>query len=126
MINLGILKSQKGIIDMHDDGSDVRYYNYIDNCIEMVLNTVVKGKENIYNIANSIEQVTIYDLAKSVKSVFNPKCIITRGGKKTSNSPDIVSMNIDKYIKEFGIPQFFTLHKGLELMKKDFIKKGLL
>ena len=121
-----IRKSQKGIIDMRDDGVDVRYYNYIDNCIEMILNTTINGKENIYNIANSIEQITIYDLAKSIQSVFNPKCEVTRGGKKISNSPDVVSMNIDRYIEEFGVPKFITLHEGLKQIKKDFEKRELI
>jgi len=121
-----IRKSQQGVIDMRDEGKDIRYYNYIDNCIEMILNATVEGKENIYNIANSIEQVTIYDLAKSIQDIFNPKCKITLGGKKTSNSPDIVSMNIDRYTKEFNQPNFISLYEGLELIKKDFKNKNLI
>jgi len=121
-----IRKSQKGIIDMYDEGTDVRYYNYIDNCIEMILNATLNGKEYIYNIANNVEQTTIYELAKSVQFIFNPTCKIIRGGKKKSNSPDIVSMNIDRYTKEFGTPKFCTLSDGLKLMKENFKKKGLL
>ena len=121
-----IRKAKSGVIDMRDDGLDVRYYNFIDNCIEMILNTTVHGKENIYNIANSTEQITIYGLAKTIQSVFNPKCKIILGGKKTSNSPDIVSMNIDRYIKEFGLPHFISLHEGLKQIKKDFEKRELI
>lgn len=121
-----IRKSQKGIIDMYDDGTDVRYYNYIDNCIEMILNTTLNGKEYIYNIANNMEQTTIYELAKSVQSIFNPNCKVVRGGKKKSNSPDIVSMNIDRYVKEFGQPKFLTLSDGLKLIKKNFERRGLI
>ena len=85
--------------------------------IKKALESLMVFKENIYNIANSTEQITIYGLAKTIQSVFNPKCKIILGGKKTSNSPDIVSMNIDRYIKEFGLPHFISLHEGLKQIK---------
>ena len=121
-----IRKSKKGIINMHDDGSDIRCYNYIDNCIEMILNATIKGKEKIYNIANPSSQITIYELAKLIKEVFNPKCEIVKGGKKTSNSPNVVSMSIERYTQEFGIPKFTHIHDGLKEIKKYFKSKGLL
>jgi UDP-glucuronate decarboxylase len=118
-----ILKGVNGNgITLIDDGSALRTYCYIRDTIEMILNITFSSKQSVYNVANPLGTISIYDLANEIAKHF--KCNVT----KTINSSAIVSqsapkavvMNIDRYLEEFEAPEFITIEHGLNKIYKYF------
>ncbi len=99
-------------IQLMDDGSSVRSYIYIDDCIEAILNIVKNGKDNLYNLGGK-QLITIADLANTVSKLTG--CSVSLGSKenKMKNSPDKAYVDISKYESEFGTLNKTPLELGI-------------
>lgn len=98
-------------IDLRDDGSAIRTYCHVDNAVEMLLNILLNGKDTLYNVGG-ISNISIYELAKLIGDMFNVH--VFRGASIVYDAPKSVKLNINKYINEFGTPDFVTLKIGIE------------
>lgn len=100
-------------ITLMDDGSDIRSYIYIDDCIEGILNILSYGKHKLYNIGGK-DLLTIYNLAESVGKTVN--ATVKAGDKKNKlkNSPNKAYVDITRYESEFGVLNKTNLNDGIK------------
>lgn len=99
-------------IQLKDRGEAIRTYCYISDVIEMFWNIMLHGKDVVYNVGGNTT-FSILELAnmigeKSNKSVILPEIVNTLIG-----SPNVVKLDIYKYITEFNKTKFVGLDEGL-------------
>jgi dTDP-glucose 4,6-dehydratase/UDP-glucuronate decarboxylase len=106
---------KKALIDGHiqllDSGRALRTYCYITDAVRMLLNILLRGKENIYNVGG-IETISILDLARLIAQ----KCGATYAatpGEGLKDAPDIVRLDVTQVREEFGIKEFTSIEDGL-------------
>ncbi len=95
----------KNIIKLLDDGSSIRNYLYITDCVEKLINILLNGKKQTYNIGGTTEQVTIHELAKIIGYQLNvpiEKGPVKAQNKKIKTAPKRVGLCMKKYNDEFG------------------------
>lgn len=100
-------------ISLLDEGSALRSYIYVDDCIEGILNIATKGKHNIYNIGGK-DLLSIKELAESIGDLLG--CQVKIGDKKNklANSPSKACVDISRYEQEFGKLNKTSLQDGLK------------
>jgi nucleoside-diphosphate-sugar epimerase len=108
-----IMKSKNGDIELIDDGSAVRRYIHINDCIQAIANITKSGKSQLYNIGGS-EKTTIKEVAEVVAGVLKRKVIIGEVENSLKDSPKDVKVSIDRYEKEFGVLNKIPLKEGIE------------
>lgn len=119
---------QKGLSDsstikLFDDGSASRRYLHVVDCVVMLLNIILKGKDNVYNVCGE-EESTIYDIAAMVANILNKT--VEKGKTNTSVSrtaPKVVWNSLERYEKEFGPIQFKPLAEGISEFVNWYSKK---
>jgi UDP-glucuronate decarboxylase len=112
-----ILKgSEKGLIKLLDDGSSVRNYLYITDCMEMLLNIMLHGKHPTYNVGGFEEETTIFGLASIVGNTLGIN--VEKGlaaDDFTKSAPKRVSLSMQRYNEEFGkVQNFVNLSQGIK------------
>lgn len=100
-------------IKMKDDGSDLRFYLYVENAAQMILDILFKGKDVVYNVAG-IDMTSIKGLAERISEIIG--CKVYEGDKKLEGSPSMVGLDINKALKEFEYKNswFVNLHDGIK------------
>ena len=122
---------QRGLLDnkilLMDKGKDIRSYIYITDAIEMMLNILIKGRSNMYNVGGKA-RTTIFNLAELISRKTKKKIFINE--KKSlikNNAPKKAYVDIKKYESEFGKKKFINLNDGLLRtilwQKKLYLKK---
>jgi UDP-glucuronate decarboxylase len=107
-----------GVIKLRDDGSAMPTYCYIDDMVEMMLNVLLHGKQDIYNLGGR-SRMSLEQLAHWIGD-------LTGANVKIPESPEgipFVTMDINRYCKEFGKEDFIHLGEGLQ--KTIDYQKGL-
>jgi nucleoside-diphosphate-sugar epimerase len=99
-------------IELMDDGSSVRSYIYISDCVEAILNIVENGKDNLYNLGGK-ELITIADLANTISKLTGCSVYLGKKENKMKNSPDKAYVDISKYESEFGVLNKTPLELGI-------------
>jgi nucleoside-diphosphate-sugar epimerase len=100
-------------INLLDEGSALRSYIYVDDCIDAILNISSDGKHNLYNIGGK-DLVTIKELAESIGKIL--ECPVKLGDQKNklANSPNKACVDISRYESEFGNLNKTSLETGLK------------
>ena len=94
---------EKGVIQLFDEGRAIRNYIYITDCMKVLLDIAIDGKQTIYNVGGDTEEVSILELAKTVGQVINVDVKTGNESQKhVSKSPSRVSLDMSRYNKEFG------------------------
>jgi len=94
--------SNDGKIRMIDSGSAIRNYLYITDCVEIMLNILLRGKSEVYNIGGDTQEISIHDLACQVANIFEAK--VEKGAEENKNiksAPKKVGLSMLKYRQEF-------------------------
>ncbi len=89
-------------IDMLDSGESIRNYLYITDCVEILLNIILKGKEKVYNVGGDTEEVSIFNLAQKISDLTG--AYVEKGKKKEyfiKTAPQKVGLSMDRYRAEF-------------------------
>jgi len=105
---------EKGVIDMIDDGRDLRCFCYISDGIRQLLNILLFGKEPIYNVGSAEEEVSIRELALLIGDILSAK--VVPGPQKTGvvvGAPSRVCLDLTKVETEFGFNPGISLKEGL-------------
>ena len=107
---------QKGIqnseIRLMDQGEVLRTYIYAEDAVEMMMNVLYRGKYEVYNIGGD-STVTIAELANMIgKETGKP--VVLGHGTGAEGAPQDTKMSIQRYIDEFGQPEFTPLEEGLK------------
>lgn len=109
---------QKGLIDHNikllDSGDAIRTYLYISDCIEMLFNILLHGKETVYNVGGK-SKISILELAQLIGKKLNKEVLApAKDTYSLKSAPKIVNISIDRYLKEFNKTEFIDLEEGIE------------
>ena len=100
-------------INLFDDGSAFRKYQHISDCCIMLINILLKGKYEVYNVGGK-EETTIYDMAKIIGNRFGKEVVNGKvNNDVASSAPKKVSISLDRYENEFGDFEFTTFEDGM-------------
>ncbi len=110
LIQRGLLHKK---ILLMDKGRDIRSYIYVTDAIEMMLNILINGKSNLYNVGGKTK-ITIFKLAKFISLNTKKKIYIKeKNNYFKNNAPRKAYVSIKKYEKEFGKKKFLNFKEGL-------------
>jgi UDP-glucuronate decarboxylase len=99
-------------INLLDDGSGIRSYIYIDDCINALLNIANNSKYNLYNIGGK-NLITIKELANKISKLTGCELKFGEKNNKLKNSPDKACVDITRYEEEFGVLNKTDFNDGL-------------
>jgi dTDP-glucose 4,6-dehydratase/UDP-glucuronate decarboxylase len=100
----GFIKPRGGL-------SNERIYCYVSDMVTMILNVVLNGTKRVYNLSGS-GLTSIGGLAKLISEIIGAKLeLVDSEGDKSA--PECVIINNERYLKEFGHPNFVPLKAGL-------------
>ncbi len=101
-------------IRMTDEGNAKRTFCFISDAVEMLLNTLLSGKEFVYNIAGQ-DTITIAELAKKIAEINNAEFKkYTKQKKQITGTPVNSIISNRRYRNEFKKNSFITLQEGLQ------------
>lgn len=107
-------------IQLLDSGDAQRNYIYIADCAEMLINIILDGRSDVYNVGSAGDQVSILQLAQKVASMYEAS--VSCGEKKSEAviaAPNCVALDVAKYDEEFGsIENPIRLDGGLANLRK--------
>jgi UDP-glucuronate decarboxylase len=108
------LTNQK--IEMLDDGSKERTFCYIADCMLMLLNILLYGKDFVYNVGGR-DRISIRKLAQEICSLTDSTLVVKpsreRAAQNIEVSPDRVQLDIGKVCTEFKLETFKPFREGL-------------
>ena len=114
-------------ITVFDDGKQTRTYCHIFDAVIMILKIIFSGKEFVYNVGNSNEEISAEKIAKKICKKFkkNKVKILKVGYPKNypSDEPRRRCPNMKKFIKEFKYKAKVSLDNGLEYFKEFAVKE---
>jgi len=103
-------------IVMLDDGSKIRTFCYIADCVLMLLYILIYGKDFVYNVGGK-DSISIRTLAEEIclltGSVLSEKAVDKDELKDVKVSPRMVKLDISKVLSEFPLPPFKPFREGL-------------
>jgi UDP-glucuronate decarboxylase len=107
----------KGIDDNHislkDDGSAIRSYIHIDDCVRAIANISNFSKYDIYNLGGD-EPTTIGDLAKIISEISGCSLSFGLSDEGIKDSPKDARVCISRYEEEFGTLNKISLKDGIK------------
>ena len=109
-IKRGILEKK---ITLLDQGTAIRTYCYVADTVEMLMNLALFGKSVVYNVGG-VSRVTVLELAEMVGELLQAEVTTSLSDGFLSGAPQEVSLDMSKYIQEFGAVDFRSLRNGLE------------
>tara|TARA_Y100001935_G_C17302658_1_gene510269 strand:+ start:1874 stop:2899 length:1026 start_codon:yes stop_codon:yes gene_type:complete len=104
------LKEKK--LEISKGQSNIRSYIYITDVIRMLLNILLIGKRNVYNIGGK-SKISILDLGKKISKLTSAKFLSRKNEKNKDGAPAFAKISIKNYEKEFGKIKFTNLNDGL-------------
>ena len=103
-------------IVMLDDGSKQRTFCYIADCVLMLLNILLYGKDFVYNVGGS-DRITIKELAEEIclltKSSLAVEPSAQAAAQNIKVSPMLVELDTQKIQTEFHLPPLKPFKEGL-------------
>ncbi|HEY8348913.1 MAG TPA: NAD-dependent epimerase/dehydratase family protein [Clostridia bacterium] len=103
-------------IVMQDDGSKIRTFCYIADCVLMLLYIMIYGKDFVYNVGGQ-DSISIRSLAEEIcrltGSVLSGEIVSNEAMKDIKVSPKLVRLDISKVCSEFQLPPFKFFGEGL-------------
>ncbi len=103
----------KSKISMLDPGLNIRSYIYALDAVEMLINILFEGKDEIYNVGGK-EIVSVKELAKKISKLTNSNLYIPKQRKNNIGAPNRSTVSIKKYESEFGKKILIPLKAGLK------------
>ncbi len=106
----------KKVIDLLDEGKQVRTWCYISDCIAMLLYILLYGKGFIYNVAGKSD-ISILGLAHLIGEYTNVQVKIPKIKKELDyikDSPIHIQIDISKIVNEFKYDNFVSIEEGIK------------
>jgi UDP-glucuronate decarboxylase len=114
VLNSFIQRALQGKIALLDKGEAKRTYCYISDAINMMWRVLLEGRECVYNIAGT-STVTIEELACLIGELTGVKVVFPEDDATAiSCAPEDVHLSLNRYVSEFGMPNFLDLRTGLK------------
>ena len=107
----------KKVIDMLDDGRDLRCFCYMSDVLRQLVYILLFAKDDIYNVGSEEEEISIKQLADLIGSVMGAR-VVPGPGKTDAvvGAPTRVHLDMSKSKNEFGIKPNVNMEKGLRRM----------
>jgi len=103
-------------IKMLDDGSKIRTFCYIADCVLMLLYIMIHGKGFVYNVGGK-DSISIRKLAEEIcmltGSTLSQEITSKENMQNIKVSPKLVKLDITKICTEFSLPPFKPFREGL-------------
>lgn len=103
-------------IVMLDDGSKIRTFCYIADCVLMLLYIMLYGKDFVYNVGGK-DNISIRSLAEEIclltGSTLSEEIACKETLQDIKVSPKLVKLDITKVCTEFSLPPFKPFREGL-------------
>jgi len=103
-------------ITMLDDGSKIRTFCYIADCVLMLLYIMLYGKDFVYNVGGK-DSISIRSLAEEIclltGSTLSEEIPDKENLQNIKVSPKLVKLDITKVSTEFPLPPFKPFREGL-------------
>lgn len=108
---------------LKSDGSTKRTYTYISDAVSGIFYVILKGTENVYNVADKNAVISIKELAElTIKSNTETKSKLVfqiQEQKEWTNVPPKI-MNCDK-LEKLGWTPKITVENGIKRMMNSFL-----
>lgn len=108
---------------LKSDGSTKRTYTYISDAVSGIFYVILKGTENVYNVADKNAVISIKELAElTIKSNTETKSKLVfqiQEQKGWTNVPPKI-MNCDK-LEKLGWKPKITVNNGIKRMMNSFL-----
>lgn len=104
------------VIDLLDEGKQIRTWCYISDAIIMLLRILLDGKDFIYNVAGQSE-VSILQLANLIGTHTNASVIVPAEKKDLKfikDAPKHIRIDISKIVNEFKFDNFIPIEEGIK------------
>lgn len=109
LIEKGLTKDS---IELMDDGSAMRTYLYIKDCVEILFNILLHGKETVYNVGGK-SKTSILNLAQLIGIKLGKAVSAPQLNNGLQSAPKVVNISIDRYLNEFKKKDFVSLEEGI-------------
>jgi UDP-glucuronate decarboxylase len=106
-------------IRLLDKGDKVFVWLYVEDCVTMLLNILMGGKELVYNIAGN-ESAAISDIAKWIGILTDSQVVFPENGKSLKDSPSYIQPDMTRYNREFFSQTKTPIIEGLEKTIKAY------
>lgn len=104
---------EESYVTPKDGGPARRAWLYLDDCVDMLLRILTGGTQAVYNVGGPHE-CSIAGLAKKIADFGGAAYRLPRNSGNASNgAPAHVKLDISRYVREFGTPEFVSLDDGL-------------
>jgi len=101
-------------IVLKDDGHAMRTYCYITDAIEMCLNVLDKGENDIYNVAGN-SRVSILDLARLIAELSNAEVNLPENSNDSlKGAPEDVLLDLTSTLSLSNKSEFVSLKNGVQ------------
>ncbi len=110
---------EKKEITIMDEGLAKRTFCFITDMIEILLNMMLNGSEIVYNACGK-DTITIKNLAKLIAQINQAKFNYNFNERVVSGTPQILTLDNNRYLFEFKKKNFISLDKGLEITSEWF------
>lgn len=99
-------------VTIFGDGKNSRDFIYVEDAAKMMVDALVKPNQyDLYNIGSG-EQISIIRIIQALQKYFDKKIQIEYK-TRPSSSPEHISVSIERFRSEFGLPKFTTLEAGI-------------
>lgn len=108
------LALKQGHITLKDGGQARRAYGYVDDIAQMLINILMEGRMELYNVGGKSE-TTIFSLAQKIADMTEAtiKVPYKDRGVGLDGAPQHVALSMNRYIREFGEPEYTRWNEGL-------------
>ena len=102
-----------GQINMKDSGLAWRTYCYVLDAIELCIDVLKSGRDDIYNVGG-ISRLQIVDLAKEIARITNARLVVPSETSQFLNgAPDDVWLNLERVLGLANKKDFISMSEGL-------------
>lgn len=105
---------EEKVINMVDDGKDLRCFCYLSDVLREILFILLMSNDIIYNVGSAAEEISILDLAKTIGKLLSVE-VRPGPGKDFAviGAPSRVQLDLTKLKKEFGFEPSVKMEEGL-------------
>lgn len=104
------------VIDLLDEGKQIRTWCYISDCITMLLYILLYGKDFIYNVAGKSD-ISIIGLAQLIGKYTDVPVKVIKEKKKLDyikDAPTHIQIDISKILNEYKYYDFVSIEEGIK------------
>lgn len=102
----------KGQITLRDQGAALRSYCYVTDAVETLLNILIHGREQVYNVSAPFF-TSIRELAQMIGRLSDAKVVFPTASNAVLGAPPTLELDLSRIDKEFSKTNYLSLEQGL-------------